>query len=209
MYKLPEYSENDPAEILKFIHQHPFITLCGCDSAGKPVATQVPVLIREENDQFILRGHIMRNTDHHRAFEQNSVVLALFTGPNTYVSASWYTNQRQGSTWNFITVHARGTLKFLDEKGLIETLRDTTSHFENNPSSPASFDQLPEEYVNRLIKAIVAFEITVHELDHVFKLSQDRDRESYKSIIEHLGEQGPQAQEIAAIMKDRENKVFE
>ncbi len=208
MYKLHYFTEQDEAEVMKFMCQHPFITLCGCDGNGRPVATQVPVLISEREGRLILRGHVMRNTDHHKAFGQQPNVLALFTGPHTYVSASWYSNPRQGSTWNYLTVHARGTLKFLDQDALLEILRDTTAYFENNDASPASFDQLPAEYVNRLIKAIIAFEITIHELDNVFKLSQNRDQESYRSIIKELSQQDAQAQQIAEEMRRREKKLF-
>lgn len=200
--------EQDAAEVKKFMCKHPFITLCGCDGNGRPVATQVPVLISEREGQLILRGHIMRNTDHHKAFEQQPAVLALFTGPHSYVSASWYPDPRQGSTWNYITVHAHGELKFLGQSALLEILRDTTSYFENNNASPASFDQLSDEYINRLIKAIIAFEITINKLDNVFKLSQNRDHESYKSIIKELSGQDAQAQQIAEEMRLREKQLF-
>jgi transcriptional regulator len=209
MYKLPYFTENNAEEVMKFIRQNPFVTLCGCDESGKPVATQVPVLIKEHDGQLVLRGHVMKNTDHQRAFGVNPEVLALFTGPHTYVSASWYKNPQQGSTWNYLTVHARGKLKFLDEAALIETLRETTAHFENDPTSPASFDQLPAEYINRMTKAIVAFEITVYHMDNVFKLSQNRDQDSYRTITRKLSEQGSDAREIAEEMQRREKKLFD
>ncbi len=209
MYKLPYFTEQDGQEVMKFMVKHPFVTLCGCNASGRPVATQVPVLFKDRNGQLVLCGHIMRNTDHHRAFIENPQVLALFTGPHTYVSASWYTNPRQGSTWNYITVHARGTLQFLDEAALIETLRETTAHFENSTSSSAAFEQLSEDYVKKMVRAIIAFEIAVSEIENVFKLSQNRDKESYQSIIQHLNAQGAGAQQIAAVMQERENKVFE
>jgi transcriptional regulator len=85
-----------------------------------------------------------------------------------------------------MSVHARGVLKFLDEQALLDVLNRTTTHFENNPHSPASFSTLPEEYVSKMIKAIVAFEIEVTEIDNVFKLSQNRDEESKKKIVKEL-----------------------
>jgi transcriptional regulator len=69
------------------------------------------------------------------------------------------------------------------------------------PESPAGFDQLPKEYVERLSKAIVAFEIKVEEIDHVFKLSQNRDDTSYKNIIDHLSGGDDDAKNIAEEMK--------
>ena len=67
---------------------------------------------------------------------------------------------------------------------------------------------MPVEYTSRLIKAIVAFEIEVTSLEHVFKLSQDRDEKSYDNIVDKLKLQGGDAEEIAVIMENRKHKVF-
>lgn len=208
MYNLPYYKEKDAAIVLQFIKEHPFAMLCGCDANNKPVATQVPVFIDEREGRLFLSGHIMKNTDHHKAFLQNNQVLAIFTGAHTYVSASWYTNKQQGSTWNYQSVHAKGRLSFLDEEALLEVLRRTTNYFENNPHSGANFEDLPREYIDKMAKAIVAFEIEVLHIDHVFKLSQDRDEKSYDTIVDHLKQQHPDAQKIAATMEHRKSKVF-
>jgi transcriptional regulator len=208
MYNLPYFKEHDDATILKFIKENPFAFLCGCDAANKPVATQVPVFIDEKEGKLFLSGHVMRNTDHHKAFLQNSHVLAVFTGAHTYVSASWYSNKQQASTWNYMSVHAKGTLRFLDEQALLGVLKRTTNHFENNPHSGSNFEDLQEEYVQRLVTAIVAFEVEVNQIDNVFKLSQNRDEKSYHNIIGKLEEQGADANEIAGEMKRRSSQLF-
>jgi transcriptional regulator len=173
------------------------------------VATHVPVLIEKNDDQLILRGHFMKNTDHHLAFTKNTEALAIFTGPHTYVSASWYSHPKQASTWNYLTVHARGKLSFLDEQQLMQILKDTTEKFENNPQSPAGFDQLPKDYVERLSKAIVGFQINIEQLDNVFKLSQNRDRESYQTIMHQLNDKDEAARQIAVEMKHREQELYD
>ena len=71
---------------------------CGVD--GKPIATQVPLLIEEEDGQLVLRGHVMRGSDHWQGFSANADVLAVFSGPNCPISASWYTGIESASTWN-------------------------------------------------------------------------------------------------------------
>lgn len=190
------------------MRQHPFVMLMGCDAGNRPVATQVPLLISEKDDRLIFRGHLMRQTDHHRAFMHNPHVLALFTGPHTYVSASWYANPHQGSTWNYITVQAKGELRFLEEADLREILRETTTHFENGPHTPGAYDQLPEEYIQRLIKAIAGFEIVVTDIDNVFKLSQNRDEASYHRIIEELKKGSADARQIAREMEARTSQLF-
>jgi transcriptional regulator len=208
MYNLPYFKEPDQEKVLQFVKEHPLAFLTGCDAENKPVVTQVPVFIDERDGKLFLSGHMMRNTDHHKAFEQNPNALAVFTGANTFVSASWYENKQQGGSWNYMSVHARGKLKFLDEQGLLDVLKRTTNHFENNPHSGANFEDLPDEYIQRMIKAIVAFEVEVQVLDHVFKLSQNRDEKSYDNIVQQLEKRGGDAKEISRIMKERKGRVF-
>ena len=209
MYNLPYFKEQDQDTVLQFIKENPFAFLCGCDSANNPVATQVPVFIDEREGKLFLSGHIMKNTDHHKAFLHNSNVLAVFTGAHTYVSSSWYQEKEQASTWNYISVHAKGVLKFLDHQALLGVLKRTTNHFENNPYSGANFDDLPTEYVERLSKAIVAFEVEVGTIDNVFKLSQNRDEKSYHNIIGKLESQDADGKRIADEMRKRTSQLFE
>ena len=208
MYNLPQYKEQDQQKVIDFVKAHPFAFLCGCDKDNKPVATQVPVFIDEKDGKLFLSGHIMKNTDHHHAFLHNPDVLAVFSGAHTYVSASWYSDKQQASTWNYMSVHAKGVLKFLDEQALLDVLKRTTDYFENNPHSGSNFDDIPTEYVQRMAKAIVAFEVEVQQMEHVFKLSQDRDEKSYDNIMEKLAAQGGEAKEISDLMKERKHKVF-
>ena len=208
MYNLPYFKEKDQQVVLDFIHQHPFAFIAGCSEDGKPVATQIPVFIDEREGKLFLSGHMMRNTDHHKAFEHNPNVLAVFTGAHTYVSASWYEDKKQGSTWNYMSVHAKGVLKFLDEQALLDVLKRTTNHFENNPYSGANFEDLSSEYVNRMAKAIIAFEVEILQMDNVFKLSQNRDEKSYHTIMEKLEAQNADGKYIAGQMKQRTSQLF-
>ena len=207
MYSLSYFKENDREKILLFMKENPFIILCGSTTSGLPVATHIPVLIDERENGLFLRGHFMIKTDHHLAFEQNPAALAIFNGPHTYVSASWYSDPKQASTWNYLTVHARGKINFLGHEDLIRILSETTAKFENNHSSPSSFEKLSPDYVSRLSKAIVAFEMQVEEIDNVFKLSQNRDKQSYEQIIKKLEQKGGDAKAIADEMKGRLNTL--
>lgn len=208
MYNLPYFKEPDHSVVLEFMQKNPFILLTGADASGRPVATHVPVLFRLEGEKIFLRGHIMKSTAHHKAFLANPQALAIFNGPHTYVSASWYSNPLQGSTWNYMTVHAHGTVKFLKEADLLKTLEDTTARFENNADSPSLYSNLPKEYVEKMVKAIVAFELEVTDIDNVFKLSQNRDEESFHKIITRLDAGDAASKQIAAEMKIRAEKLY-
>lgn len=209
MYNLPCFKGNDKKVLMEFIHQHPFAFLAGCDDNSQPVATQIPVFMEEREGKLYLTGHLMRNTDHHKAFEKNPAVLCVFTGPHSYVSATWYSNPHQASTWNYMSVHVKGEMRFLDEEGLIDVLKKTSLHFENNnEESATAFHNLPEDYTRRLMKAIVAFEVEVQAIDNVFKLSQNRDEESYHTIVEKLAVQNGDAGLVAEEMKKRADQFF-
>jgi transcriptional regulator len=209
MYDLPYYKEKSEDAVLQFVKQHPFAFLCGCNAQSEPVSTQVPLLMDERDGKRILIGHIMRGTDHHKAFEQNPNVLAVFTGPHSYVSATWYDNPHQASTWNYMSVHARGKIRFGNEEQLATVLKRLTLHFEkNDDSSSTVFDNLPADYRQRLMKSIVAFEIEITSMDHVFKLSQNRDEKSYDNIIRKLKEQDGDGKQIAELMEGRKGQVF-
>lgn len=209
MYNLPYFKEKDQQKVMEFIHRHPFAFIAGCDGNNHPIATQIPVFIEERDSKLFLTGHMMKNTDHHKAFEKNPATLCVFTGSHSYVSATWYTDPQQASTWNYMSVHVKGTMKFLDDDGLIEVLRKTTLHFENyNHASSTTFDNLPHNYTSSLMKAIVAFEVEVLSIENVFKLSQNRDEKSYENIIQQLEGQDADAKNIAAEMKKRKADLF-
>lgn len=209
MYNLPYFKEKDKTVILDFINKHPFAFIAGCGADHKPVATQIPVFIEETEGRLFLTGHMMRNTDHHKAFIANNAVLCVFTGPHTYVSATWYTHQQQASTWNYMSVHVTGQLTFLGEKELIDILQKTSLHFEKYDSaSPTVYNNLPEDYSKSLLKAIVAFRVEVESIDNVFKLSQNKDKESYHNIIDNLSSQDDEGAAIAKEMQQREALLF-
>ncbi|PWT70864.1 MAG: hypothetical protein C5B59_19510 [Bacteroidetes bacterium] len=205
MYNIPYFKAGDEKEVIAFMHAHPFIILCGADPLGQPVATHVPVLFEERDNKLFLRAHVMRKQDHTLAFGDNQKVLAIFYGPHTYVSASLYENKQIASTWNYQAVHAKGVLKFLNEDGLLQIITDLTEKFENNPHSPSLVQKMDKEYVSRMMQAIIGFEIEIQSIEHVFKLSQNRDEKSYHNIHDSLSSGDPDAKAIAAEMKKRQH----
>ena len=201
MYHIPYFKAKDHQEVIDFMEANPFVTICGVNADGKPVATHIPILIEIVEDQIILSGHIMRKQDHTNAFELNNAVLVIFTAPSAYVSASWYTDKNQASTWNYQVVHANGSMHFKDETHLLELLDRLTKKFEKDPESPTQLKNLSAGYLEQNCKAIVSFEIIVADLQHVFKLSQNRDAISQKNIQEELSKGDAACKHMAAAMK--------
>ena len=202
MYRFPYYTEEDLAKVIAFMKKNSFAMITGFGEQY-PVATHIPLEVEvQEDGRIFLSGHMMKKTDHHLAFEKNNNVLVIFNGSHAHISASWYTNPVMGSTWNYMVVHANGLLKFKDEQGTYNAVKDITNKYEG-PESAAAFDKLPKEYVDHMVKAIVGFTIEVEKLDNVFKLSQNRDEESQKNIIEQLRKRGDANSEMIAEEMDR------
>ncbi len=203
MYKLPYFTEEDQKKVIAFIKNNSFAVVTGFGDEF-PVATQLPLNVElRDGDKIFLTGHLMKNTDHHKSFEKNKNVLVVFTGPHCYVSASWYGSPAGASTWNYITVHAKGKIHFTDEAGTYKAIRAITDKYEGTETI-AAFDKLPDEYIQRLIKAIVGFEIEVSSIDNVFKLSQNHDELTRKNIITELMKRPDEdSKQIAAEMESR------
>jgi len=200
MYKAKIYTETDSSKIWSFIEAHPFALITTSDFSGKPVASQVPLILSENKKS--LQGHIMRQTDHHKAFLENPQVLAVFSGPNAYISGSWYSKPHVASTWNYMSVQVQGKLCFLNENRFIELMKRFTLKFEaGDQSSPTFYNNIPVGYRKQHMQAIAGFEIKIENIEATFKLSQDKDEESFDNIIKQLRQKSHQEQGLADEME--------
>jgi transcriptional regulator len=202
MYDIPYFKAGHPDEVIAYMRAHPFALICGADEIGKPVATQIPFLFEQREDKLFLQGHFMKKQDHTNAFLKNPNALVIFSGAHTYVSASWYENKQIASTWNYQAVHAAGTIRFQDDSFLLQLLTRLTETYER-PGSPSLVQHMDPAYVEKMMQAIVAFEMEVLSIRNVFKLSQNRDKQSQENIISQLSNQGEDAREIARVMKEK------
>lgn len=209
MYNFSYFKENDSKTLCEFIDRYPLALLTGSFLSGQQVATQIPLLLVERNGVMFLQGHVMKNTDHYKAFLGNPEVLSVFTGPNAYISASWYSNPQIGSTWNYMSVYIKGEVRFMIEEELVQFMRRFTLKFEHgNINSPTIYDNLPNSFLNKMMPGIAGLELKVEDMDSVFKLSQNRDEKSYRNIISKLEAQDWQSQIIAKEMKKRLDGLF-
>ena len=206
MYDIPYFKAEHPEEVLAYMKAHPFALICGVDPNRKPVATQIPVLFENRDDRLFIQGHFMKKQDHTNAFMAHPDALVIFSGAHTYVSASWYENKQTASTWNYQSVQASGVLRFRDPEFLLGVITRLTETFET-PGSPSLVQKMDPAYVQQMMQAIVAFEMEVLSVRHVFKLSQNRDEKSRNNIISQLHQQGADASEIAFAMEGK-NKII-
>lgn len=202
MYDIPYFKAGHPDEVIAYMRAHPFALICGADESGKPVATQIPFLFEQREDKLFLQGHFMKKQDHTNAFLKNPNVLVVFSGAHTYVSASWYENKQIASTWNYQAVHVAGTIRFQDASFLLQLLTRLTETYER-PGSPSLVQHMDPVYVEKMMQAIVAFEMEVLSIRNVFKLSQNRDKQSQENIISQLSNEREDAREIARVMMEK------
>jgi transcriptional regulator len=189
MYKMPHFTEKDNSKVIAFMQQHAFAIVTGFDE-HYPVATHIPLEVERQGDgTILLHGHLMKNSDHHKAFVKNSNVLVIFNGPHCYVSAGWYNNPQSASTWNYMTVHAKGNIIFTDKAGTHAAIKAITNKYEGTATA-AAFDTMPTAYIDKMLNAIIGFTIKVVTIDNVFKLSQNKTIEEQKNIIENLQKTG-------------------
>lgn len=202
MYKIPYYTEADHEKVISFIKENSFATVTGTDGEY-PVASHLPLEIIVENEQLFFSGHMMKKTNHHLAFLKNENVLVIFNSPHAYIKAGWYGNTAVASTVNYMAVHAKGKLKFTDDAGTYDAIKEITDRH-IGLDTPGSFKNIPQDYIDAMLKAIVGFRIEVTSIENVFKLSQNRDEADQKKIIAALEKENTAgANFIAEEMKKR------
>lgn len=201
MYIPPHFQQKDLQEALRIIRENSFATLVS-QVNDRPWATHLPLLLQESPEgELTLHGHLSRGNLQRRSLEGRKEMMAIFQGPHAYISSTWYTSQNV-PTWNYAAVHVYGEVEILEGEALRESLSELVDTFEQYTGTGLSMRDLPEAYLNRMIRGIYGIKMTITELQAAHKLSQNRDKESYENIVERL-ETSPSEQErhMAELMK--------
>lgn len=188
MYIPKHFAVGNADWIRAFIEQNAFATLVGTRD-GEPFATHVPLLYDPApGPNGTIRGHIARANPHWQLFEE-SMQLAIFTGPHAYVSPTWYEATGPAvPTWNYTAVHAYGRAQIVDDPDAVRAiLKRLTDREERDLSPPYTVESLDPEYVDHMVRQIVAFEMPVVRLEAKAKLSQNRTPDERRRVAERLG----------------------
>jgi transcriptional regulator len=207
VYNPAAFQETRPEILAAAISEHPLAALVTAGGAGL-AASHIPMLYTPgDAPGGILRGHMARANPHWRDAVTPCDALAIFSGPQHYISPNWYpAKQVDGKvvpTWNYIVVHAHGTLAIHDDpQWLLEIVNDLTDRHEAASPTPWRVGDAPPEYVQNLLKAIVGIELTITRLEGKWKLSQNRsqpDRDGVAAGLNALG--APEAGKLAKFVK--------
>ncbi|HDR7317897.1 TPA: FMN-binding negative transcriptional regulator [Bacillus toyonensis] len=196
---IPKYFAIQDEEMkYETIEQNSFATLFSQHN-GEPYATHLPLLLNRET--LTLYGHFARPNAQWKDSE-NQQVLAIFQGPHSYISPSWYETNKAVPTWNYVAVHVYGELEVVEDKQeLLNSLQDLVHKYED-PQSTYSLDDVDPDYMAGLSKGIVGFKIKINKIEGKAKLSQNHSIERRNLIVEKLEKVGSEgSKRIAELMR--------
>jgi transcriptional regulator len=186
MYTPNSFRVTDRAVIHEFMQANNFAAVIS-QHEGEIVATHLPLILDAERGEWgTLVGHMARANGQWKTLSASAEVMVMFQGAHTYITPSWYENHPSVPTWNYTVVHAYGTPRLIhDPAELYPMLEKLVNHHEANFEQPYTMN-LPEDYVEAHLKAIVGLEIPISRVIGKFKLSQNRPAEDQQHVIDHL-----------------------
>lgn len=198
MYTPDHFKPVDDAAALAAIEAWPLAMLVTDGFA----ITHLPLL--REGDALI--GHIAIGNDHWKRAADGAEAVAVFTGPNAYVSPGFYPSKTEHGrvvpTWNYVAVHVRGTLTWTHEAAdKLAAVRALTERMERRETRPWSVDDAPPEFIQAMLRGIVGLRLSVTRIEAQFKLSQNRFEDDRSGVELGLTERGGADEDVARLMR--------
>jgi transcriptional regulator len=186
MYTPSHFSEADQERIAALIRDFGFATLISVTTDG-PLVTHAP--LQMDRNRGVLIGHFARANSHSQALQNGASMLAIFHGPHSYISPTWYVDENPRvpnvPTWNYAAVHVSGVVTRIDDDGAKwNIVRDLAAQYEMGSTAPWDPQGL-DAHAGKL-GAIVGFEIAIKKIEAKFKLSQNRSVADQENVIAKL-----------------------
>ena len=229
-----KFKQDDQEQLDAFIRQYPFATLIthrgvnDADANGKVAidsdldsgleANHIPFMLSrptcsESKEKAVLQGHIAKVNPLWENVKDQSEVLVVFSGPNHYISPNHYpTKQETGKavpTWNYSVVHVTGRMSYIHDKAWnLDMINRLTDQHEAGESSPWSVADAPENYIQKMLAAIVGIEIEILSMTGQWKLSQNQPEKNQLGIISGLSQSTDVAsQEMANLIEKHADNI--
>jgi transcriptional regulator len=198
MYAPSAYVAADPAAI---VNQYPFAHLITV-ADGETYVTPTPIFFETDDTQATLIGHLARINPHAQVLQSGQPVVAVFSGPHTYISASWYETLQTVPTWDYIAAQVRGRLDPIDDdEGQLQVLRRVAEVLERDNDRPWTLEQAPPGKVQQLLPRIRSFRITLERIEGTTKLNQTHPASDRLRVIQQLlARPDSDSREIARLM---------
>jgi transcriptional regulator len=208
MYTPTQFREERIEVLTTLMRTHPLAALVTLGSAGL-AASHIPLVYDARPSPFgTLRGHVARMNPQWRDLSPNVQALAIFAGPEHYISPSWYPSKAEHGkvvpTWNYAVVHAYGGLSVkFDHDWLRRNVEELTEANEQRSAHPWRVEDAPAEYIDRMLNEIVGVEIVIDRLEGKWKVSQNRGAADRTGVVAGLQTLGtPEAVEMARLVED-------
>ena len=204
MFQPDMFNETRVGVMHDLMRAHPFATLVTMQGASA-TADHVPLVIHPEaSENGVLRGHLAAVNPLCRT-DNPGEALAIFQGPQAYITPSWYpSKQAHGKvvpTWNYAVVHARGPVRLHREPDwLMAHLTTLTARHEAGRATPWEVHDAPPDFIKRMLRALVGFEIDIQILQGTWKVSQNKAAEDKKGVITGLAEDGGPGSAMSALV---------
>lgn len=170
-------------EIFQFMKDHSF-ALVVSETGHQPTATHLPVIVDQVENEITITTHLAKANPHWKYLDQGRV-LVVFSNPHSYISPTLYDHQQNVPTWNYISVHAYGTVNItFNHDELLEILNKTISKYEENYKQ--QWQRLNTDYVKAMLDDIVGVTITVDQIEAKEKISQNKSKVEQERIANHL-----------------------
>lgn len=201
MHPNPAFRGTDIAENIDFARARGFGVLA-LSTDGAPLLSHVPFLLNEDGSAAEL--HLVRSNPMVRALREPQPVRLAISGADSYVSPDWYALDDQVPTWNYVAVHLVGTLAPMPHSELPDLLERLSAHFEAQllPKPPWTRGKMDNEAFTRMLRMILPYRLTIHDIQGTWKLSQNKPTETRHTAAHHIAAQstGSETRDLAALM---------
>ena len=179
-------------------------------SADRYYTSHIPMIFKQSSEGMFLEGHVARANDHWTVLKQPRPSIAIFMGPQAYISPSWYATKREHGkvvpTWNYLVVHAEGDLTSIEScDWLVTHLEELTNLNEAHRKNPWHVRDAPADFIGKLSHAIVGLRLEVNSIVGCWKMIQHRSEVDRSGAISALLDSGePNNLEVGRIMRNPE-----
>lgn len=200
----PKFNQiSDRALLIETMRAHSFAVLFGSQTASTTndaaVATHLPLVVKDEGEHGLLEGHFARANPHWKSLAGHDV-LVVFNGPHSFVSPSLYSEELSVPTWNYIAIHAYGTLSLVEDDAGKDTLLKCLIEA-NEPAYVEKWTAMPEGFRRTMLAGIVGFRIPIARIEGKFKLSQNRPEVDRRAVQAAHAAGDSDQRELAAWME--------
>jgi transcriptional regulator len=209
MYTPRSFAESDLPTLFDYVDAHPLGILVS--ATPDLAATHLPLILDRSAGPFgTLFGHLARANPQGRVASSMPIdALVIFAGPDAYITPQWYATKRETGrvvpTWNYVAVHAHGTLRLHDDSEFLrDHLERLTHRHEGGRMSPWHVSDAPTDYIVQQMKAIVGISVVIERLEGKWKMSQNRADADITGVIDGLNASGRAGeQEVASLVAAR------